>query len=256
MNSVMQHRLNSASHVHPCRLLGNVLQVRVNRLDDEIRGVACGATASRRALLFSICSGIVHCRSTDTAIAEDMLAKQTGSVPSEGKLLMGISDRADSLSMDVATLDRPAEDPALRASQSSTPVDTNGVEPPGDQVPLSQETASVNSGLGQPDSSVVGSEEQAELKAAEEQDERKKKVKKKKGRLRELEQIRADLAAKEVELLEKESELLGLEQTVSVLREELELERKIRILLTKDKEKAEEQAALAMGLCGGAGLLP
>ena len=32
---------------------------------------------------------------------------------------------------------------------------------------------------------------------------------------------------------------------------QLELERKLRALLTKEKERAEEEAALAMGLCGG-----
>lgn len=38
---------------------------------------------------------------------------------------------------------------------------------------------------------------------------------------------------------------------------QLDLERKLRALLTKDKEKAEEEAALALGLCGGsATMLP
>lgn len=37
---------------------------------------------------------------------------------------------------------------------------------------------------------------------------------------------------------------------------QLELERKLRALLTYEKEKAEEEAALAMGLCSGANLLP
>ena len=32
---------------------------------------------------------------------------------------------------------------------------------------------------------------------------------------------------------------------------QLELEKKLRTLLTKEKEKAEEEAALAMGLCTG-----
>ena len=32
---------------------------------------------------------------------------------------------------------------------------------------------------------------------------------------------------------------------------QLDLERKLRTLLTKEKEKAEEEAALAMGLCTG-----
>ncbi len=43
-------------------------------------------------------------------------------------------------------------------------------------------------------------------------------------------------------------------QTRSVLQ--LDLERKLRALLTKEKDKAEEEAALAMGLCTGAFTLP
>lgn len=37
---------------------------------------------------------------------------------------------------------------------------------------------------------------------------------------------------------------------------QLEIERKLRALLTKDKEKAEEEAALAFGLCTGTSMLP
>lgn len=37
---------------------------------------------------------------------------------------------------------------------------------------------------------------------------------------------------------------------------QLDLERKLRALLTKEKDKAEEEAALAMGLCTGAFTLP
>jgi hypothetical protein len=37
---------------------------------------------------------------------------------------------------------------------------------------------------------------------------------------------------------------------------QLELERKLRALLSKEKEKAEEEAALAMGLCTGGAMLP
>ena len=35
------------------------------------------------------------------------------------------------------------------------------------------------------------------------------------------------------------------------LEMQLDLERKLRTLLTKEKEKAEEEAALSMGLCTG-----
>lgn len=37
---------------------------------------------------------------------------------------------------------------------------------------------------------------------------------------------------------------------------QLDLERKLRALLTKEKERAEEEAALAMGLCTGGAILP
>ena len=37
---------------------------------------------------------------------------------------------------------------------------------------------------------------------------------------------------------------------------QLAIEQKLRGLLTKEKEKAEEEAALAMGLCTGGSMLP
>lgn len=37
---------------------------------------------------------------------------------------------------------------------------------------------------------------------------------------------------------------------------QLEIEKKLRVLLTKEKEKAEEEATLAMGLCTGSSMLP
>ncbi|CAK0787497.1 hypothetical protein CVIRNUC_010717 [Coccomyxa viridis] len=88
-------------------------------------------------------------------------------------------------------------------------------------------------------------------KLLDEEEERRKTRRRKKGRIRELEEIRAELAEKELVLLGKEQELLEKDQSVQVLREELDLERKLRTLLTKEKEKAEEEAALAMGLCTG-----
>lgn len=36
---------------------------------------------------------------------------------------------------------------------------------------------------------------------------------------------------------------------------QLDIERKLRALLSKEKEKAEEEAALAMGLCTGGSML-
>lgn len=46
----------------------------------------------------------------------------------------------------------------------------------------------------------------------------------------------------------------GAKKRVACLQ--LDLERKLRALLTKEKDKAEEQAALCMGLCTGAFTLP
>ncbi|EFJ53017.1 hypothetical protein VOLCADRAFT_115610 [Volvox carteri f. nagariensis] len=89
-----------------------------------------------------------------------------------------------------------------------------------------------------------------------EEEERRRRRKKSQGRLKELEEIRMELAEKELALLEKEKALLAKEQTLAVLTEELEVERKLRALLTKEKERAEEEGALAMGLCMGGFSLP
>lgn len=96
----------------------------------------------------------------------------------------------------------------------------------------------------------------ASKKLEEEEEERKKSRRSRRGRIQELEEIRGELAEKELVMLEKEKELLDKEQTLMVLREELEIERKLRALLIKEKEKALEEAALAMGLCGGGSMLP
>lgn len=96
---------------------------------------------------------------------------------------------------------------------------------------------------------------QVALAAVQEQEPRKT-GRRSKGRIRELQEAREELAEKQLILLEKERELLKDEQTVMVLQQELEIERKLRALLTKEKEKAEEQAALAMGLCTGGAMLP
>lgn len=82
------------------------------------------------------------------------------------------------------------------------------------------------------------------------------KSSKRKGRIRELEEIKAELAKKELELLSKENALLEKEQNMLVLRQELEIEKNLRALITKEKEQAEEEAALAMGLCTGSTMLP
>ena len=93
-----------------------------------------------------------------------------------------------------------------------------------------------------------------QVKGLEEQQETKSS--KRKGRIRELEEIKAELAKKELELLSKENALLEKEQSMLVLRQELEIEKNLRALITKEKEQAEEEAALAMGLCTGSTMLP
>eukprot|EP00210_Caulerpa_lentillifera_P003235 g3089.t1 len=98
-------------------------------------------------------------------------------------------------------------------------------------------------------------EEEAE-RLMQEEDERRRQKKSRKGRLRELEETQAELAQKELELLQKQQELHQRDQSLLVLQEELELERKIRALLTREKEQANEEAALARGLCAGANMLP
>ncbi|KAF5840247.1 hypothetical protein DUNSADRAFT_17350 [Dunaliella salina] len=98
-------------------------------------------------------------------------------------------------------------------------------------------------------------EEARQLLDAEEE-KRKQRRRQKKGRIRELEEARALIAENQLILLGKEAELLQKEQTLDVLKEQLDLERKLRALLTKEKEKAEEEAALAMGLCTGSAMLP
>lgn len=100
-------------------------------------------------------------------------------------------------------------------------------------------------------------------------------------------QARAELQAKEQELRRKSSELQELSseknQTIAILRDELDIgaigsmhgldiialmltsggsvhpctaERTLRSLLERDKEKAEEIAALAMNLCSGVTIPP
>lgn len=82
------------------------------------------------------------------------------------------------------------------------------------------------------------------------------KQQKRKNKLQELQEIRSSLNRKQVEILQKQQELLEKDQTVAVLTQELELERNLRELLIREKEKAEEQAKLALGLCGMNYLLP
>ena len=55
----------------------------------------------------------------------------------------------------------------------------------------------------------------------EEEEEKRKVRKRKKSRIRELEDIRAELAAKELALLDKERYLMDKDQNISVLQEEV-----------------------------------
>ncbi|KAK3267452.1 hypothetical protein CYMTET_23993 [Cymbomonas tetramitiformis] len=84
------------------------------------------------------------------------------------------------------------------------------------------------------------------------QTEAAEKAKKKKGpktRIQELREVREQLSLQRRELLEREQELESKEQTLQILQEELALEKKLRGLLTKEKQDAVEEARLAMGLC-------
>jgi hypothetical protein len=58
-----------------------------------------------------------------------------------------------------------------------------------------------------------------------EEEERRKARRSKKGRIRELAEIRSELAEKELTLLQKEAELLERDQTLMVLREEVRPQR-------------------------------
>ena len=104
-----------------------------------------------------------------------------------------------------------------------------------------------------------GSERPNQIDAPEDPSETEPQPKKpmsRRGRIKELEDIKAQLAVKELELLSKENALLEKEQSISVLRQELEIERKLRDLIIKEKEDAEEEALLSKSLCTGSTMLP
>ncbi|KAG7672529.1 hypothetical protein NADE_001651 [Nannochloris sp. 'desiccata'] len=161
----------------------------------------------------------------------------------------------------------PAQNTATGASPSSQAPSSPPTKAPSSSInPTPREGSEAQTQPGSSNSSPSSSKvpkgstelsEEAAKKLSAEQEERKRGRKKGKGRIRELQEIRAELAEKELVLLEKQQELLEKEQTVMVLREELEIERKLRALLSKQVKKAEEEAALAMGLCGvGGSMLP
>ncbi|BDA41590.1 hypothetical protein COCOBI_02-3710 [Coccomyxa sp. Obi] len=147
---------------------------------------------------------------------------------------------------------RPSAEGQISPEAAGKPVDARSV--PESSTQPAPGTAAVPRDVSSPKQPKIASSEDADKEAKkllDEEEERRKQRRRKKGRIRELEEIRAELAEKELVLLSKEQELLEKDQTVNVLREELELEKKLRTLLTKEKEKAEEQSALALGLCTG-----
>ncbi|GAX82188.1 hypothetical protein CEUSTIGMA_g9616.t1 [Chlamydomonas eustigma] len=193
-------------------------------------GYICTSALNRRACLVIGTSGWIL-QHPWTSNAEDKQTAQTdSSSPSSTEKMGRQSPGASTLSYETA----PSQ--AVPGMQVPTPSQSNGTTSrPLDSIQL---------------------DEEATKRLLQEEEERRKLRKRKKGRIRELEEIRGELAEKELILLEKEKELLEKEQDVIVLREELELERKLRALLSKEKEKAEEEAALAMGLCTGGAMLP
>ena len=73
------------------------------------------------------------------------------------------------------------------------------------------------------------------------------------GRMRELQDLRSELEIKELELESKENELQKSDQTVQVLQQELELKTKLYELMKTERDKAIEESKLASGLCAQVG---
>ena len=72
------------------------------------------------------------------------------------------------------------------------------------------------------------------------------------GRMKQLVDLREELAERELELESKENELLNRDQTVQVLQQELELKTKLYELMKTERDKAIEESKLASGLCAQA----
>lgn len=96
-------------------------------------------------------------------------------------------------------------------------------------------------------------EEGAAPAAADKEPTKEDKSSKGRGRLKELESLKTELAEKEIGVQEKEIEMLKRDQTLAVLQEELELAKKLNSLLKKDRDRAIEEAKLSIGLCAQAG---
>ena len=81
----------------------------------------------------------------------------------------------------------------------------------------------------------------------------KSKQEKSAGRLKELNDLRLELDLKELEVRQKSQELLRQEQTTAVLKEELELARRLNTILKSELDSAKEESKLSMGLCAQVG---
>ena len=73
------------------------------------------------------------------------------------------------------------------------------------------------------------------------------------GRMRELQDLRSELEIKELELEGTANELQKSDQTVQVLQQELELKTKLYELMKTERDKAIEESKLASGLCAQVG---
>eukprot|EP00873_Tetraselmis_striata_P035981 jgi/Tetstr1/456245/TSEL_043006.t1 len=197
--------------------------------EEEVAGDTRGrASASRRELfLWGLATSFAPAVVGAGAIAEEGSAAPAPSTSAPGK---------------------PAQPPATSPTEAKPPtVGAPALEP--------KEEASLKEGAKR--KSVEQLEEEARRILEEEEAlAAAAKQAKRRNKLQELQEVRGSLRRKQVEILEKQEELLEKDQTVQVLQMELELERNLRELLIKEKEKAEEQAKLALGLCGQSYLLP
>jgi hypothetical protein len=125
------------------------------------------------------------------------------------------------------TLESPQN--ALSRSSSSPPL-MSGVSSPEGQPSTSPKTTSspLTTTDGQSPEGVTSAppkvlDDRAEeaKRLLEQEEERRRQRKSRRGRLRELEEIRSELAIKELVLLEKQAELQEKEQTLTILREEV-----------------------------------
>ena len=73
------------------------------------------------------------------------------------------------------------------------------------------------------------------------------------GKMKQLQELRSELEIKELELQAAANDLQKSDQTVQVLQQELELKNKLLDLMRKERDKAIEEAQLASGLCAQVG---